>query len=113
MGGDRHVPEPRGRKAVAFYGIFLGHQHRQIIPEFKVGCDQRLMVGKGVLDDLEPNPAQHAKESCRVANAGNGMHERSAKLLQRTALATAKRHGLCWHEPHLNPQRSLRARAAQ
>src|SRR3569833_3704857 len=56
--GDRHEPQARVRERAAFYGIFLGHEHRLRVPEIEIGGAEGMMVRERVLDDIEPAAAQ-------------------------------------------------------
>src|SRR5579862_5143124 len=79
---DRHIPQPRSGEATAFYGIFLGHEHRQIITERHVARSEAVVIGEGVLDQLEPLRAQRREEAPRVADAGHSVQGLAAKLRQ-------------------------------
>src|SRR5258706_1855373 len=68
---------------LAFYGIFLGHEHRTLICEGNIRGPQARVVRKRMTDDLDAVRAQHVEESLRVADAGDGVHRASRELVQR------------------------------
>ncbi len=72
--GDGHVPQPWVGERGAFYGIFLGHEHRKSIGECHLRRGERMVIGERVLDDLHAVSAQLGEEALRVAYAGHAMH---------------------------------------
>src|SRR3989344_8163508 len=64
-------------EAFAFYRIFLGHDHRQIVRKADVVRRVTVMVGKRMLDDPQAQTPQMRKEPVRIADAGHGMDGRA------------------------------------
>src|SRR6201988_3768255 len=49
-GADGHVPQPRVGERRAFYGIFLGHEDRQIVGKGELARGEGVMVREGMCD---------------------------------------------------------------
>src|SRR6185312_8777689 len=67
----------------AFYGILLGHEHRQPIRKIEVGDDKWVVVGERVLDHVDPALAQAAKKPLWIADPCYRVHTLTAEPLQR------------------------------
>src|ERR1700756_413425 len=81
--GDRHVPQPRAGERRAFYGILLRHEHRSRVGELELARGETMVVGKGMLDDLEALRAELAKETRRVADSRDRVHGAATELTER------------------------------
>ena len=71
---NRNIPGVRTTHARTFYGIFLRHDDRQGVLEYKIVWGERVMVGKCMLNGRQTGTTQMRKESSRIADAGNSMH---------------------------------------
>src|SRR5262249_53925971 len=81
--GDRHIPEPRGAERFASYGIFLRHEHGKIVVECQIRANERVVVGKGMLDDLDTPGAQIPKETLRITYSRHRVDAAPPKMLQQ------------------------------
>ena len=89
LGRDRQIPAFGTGERTAFYRILLRHQHRQRIAELQLAAAEAVMVGKGMLGDLQPGAAQLRKEALRVADAGHRMHAPAGKVASATGTGAA------------------------
>src|SRR5271169_2580291 len=61
-----HIPMPPIGQAGAFYGIFLGHEHRPFVGEHDVLGSDTGMIGQGAAEDLDSVRAQHVEKPFRI-----------------------------------------------
>ena len=94
---DRHVPAALVGEGGAFYGIFLRHEHRQIVAEIQIARLESVMIGQRMLVQRESRLAQHVEEPLRIADGRHGVHAGAAKT--RRARATTRRPTPDAHRP--------------
>src|SRR6266436_1728558 len=80
--GHRHIPMLWPGYPPAFYGIFLGHEHRMPIAERDVGGPQMRVVRHWMTENFDAVRPQHVEESLRIADTGDGVHRAARKLVQ-------------------------------
>ena len=85
---------------MAFYGIFLGHEHRESVGERHLCRGERMVVRKGVLDHVQAVRTQLAEKALRVADAGHGVHTLSVERRERSSRALVQTHDLRSFELH-------------
>src|SRR5574338_114652 len=82
IGAYRQHPMPFVREVAAFYRILLRHHDALGILELEIGALEGMMIGKGMLGELEPQPAQVLKEALRAADPGDRMHLATLKVVR-------------------------------
>lgn len=68
---------------MAFDRIFLGHQHRQILPEMQIPGAKDVVIWKRMLDQPQAGTPQMIEKTPRIANAGYRVHGALPKTDQR------------------------------
>ena len=66
----------------AFYGIFLGHEHRKIVGEGNIVGPQARMVRQGVRDDTDAQRLQQIEKALRIADGGHRVHRAAREFAQ-------------------------------
>jgi len=85
---------------LAFDGVLVSHEHRQVVIESQIGMRKSVVIGKRMLDQLDTRHTQAFEKPLRVADRRHRVYLLTLETDQRLSLPVAKGYNIAATQLH-------------